>query len=110
MKAERPLAVLIIGNLPKLPAPGRKRPPTCPERGRKGESSDVSGLYRGAALAMPAPLCKFAVIHQARVSAADRCYEPRGANSVGRDWPLASEYHEFVIFALRRNNLKTRPK
>jgi hypothetical protein len=59
---------------------------------------------------MPAPVAKFAVIHQIRASAGDRCYEPPGANSGGRDFRLRQLHHELVIGVLRRNNLKTRPK
>src|SRR5882757_1213542 len=51
INAERPLALIVIGNLPILPAPkaqGELR--ACPQRGKKRESSGESGRKQGNAV------------------------------------------------------------
>jgi hypothetical protein len=52
INAERPLALIVIGNLPIfLPTPETQGDPTaCPQRGRKRESSRESGQKRGNSL------------------------------------------------------------
>jgi hypothetical protein len=48
-KAKRSLALMIIWQSPHFASPGgEKDRPRCPQRGRKGESSDKSGQNRGS--------------------------------------------------------------
>jgi hypothetical protein len=94
IKAERPLALIVIGNLPMLPAPkahGELR--ACPQRGKKRESSGESGRKQGSAVGRarnPLPSVREIVLESGRgVSRTERCYEPARAHLVvaipGRD-------------------------
>jgi hypothetical protein len=73
---------MIIWQSPHFASPGgeKDRSP-CPQRGRKGESSDKSGQKRGSRrFAKSAASLELGVIHQARVRGTDRCYERYGAD------------------------------
>jgi hypothetical protein len=49
IKTKRSLALLIIWQSPRFASPGGEKDRTpCPQRGRKGESSDKSGHKRGS--------------------------------------------------------------
>src|SRR5882757_6494485 len=117
IKAERPLALIVIGNLPMLPDPeaqGELR--ACPQRGKKRESSGESGRKQGSAAAGRAIRYNPEMFWtRAAVSAgpndAMRLPKPISSSPIpAQDGdPYASGVnHDFVIDALERNELKDR--
>ena len=84
INAERPLALMIIGNLPICPPPKRNEtPPRVHSAAEKGNLRARPGESRAACCAPMAP--RFAprmpVEWRAGASERDRCYEPAGAGT-----------------------------
>jgi RNA polymerase sigma-70 factor (ECF subfamily) len=88
----------------------------CPQRGRKRESSGVTGRKQGSRIrggAFPKiSFTKSLGINAAGASRADQCYEPAGTQFViaipERDHSGGID-HDFVIYACGCNKLKDRP-
>ena len=81
INAERPLALLIMRNLPNLPAPGAERRPRRVSAAR--QKKGIFGLHRAKAGQSPAASSGSfgrvspAAIEPPGASGTDRCYEPQ---------------------------------
>jgi hypothetical protein len=113
INAERPLALIIIGNLPICPNPRSKRDcAACSQRGKKRESSGNTGRKQGK----PASVGR--ALAPRRALAVRNANGPRGmraaridgmslrVDGLSRDSSPDWLDHDFVIVAIRRNKLK----